>query len=128
MSGSENEEQREEMLRKFQRFQHLAELYHVYHFIHRYTVRTFVDPKLAQANHFNLGGALKVTRRLFDRLSDSKLLSHGNSTHYVVTFLFGYTQAHVHYIVSIYLNYTDSPLRFCPFFNQLSHSNFSRPL
>ncbi|XP_013990296.1 intraflagellar transport protein 122 homolog isoform X2 [Salmo salar] len=35
----ENEERKEEMLKKFKRFQHLAELYHVYHSIQRYTVR-----------------------------------------------------------------------------------------
>lgn len=34
----DNEEKREEMLKKFHSFQHLAELYHVYHSIHRYMV------------------------------------------------------------------------------------------
>uniref|UniRef100_A0A8C8HPU5 Intraflagellar transport protein 122 homolog n=1 Tax=Oncorhynchus tshawytscha TaxID=74940 RepID=A0A8C8HPU5_ONCTS len=37
----ENEERKEEMLKKFKRFQHLAELYHVYHSIQRYTDEPF---------------------------------------------------------------------------------------
>ncbi|KAM8830455.1 intraflagellar transport protein 122 homolog [Synchiropus picturatus] len=37
----ENEDQREEMLKKFERFQHLAELYHVYRSIQRYTDEPF---------------------------------------------------------------------------------------
>ncbi|XP_053480566.1 intraflagellar transport protein 122 homolog isoform X3 [Ictalurus furcatus] len=37
----DNEEKREEMLKKFHSFQHLAELYHVYHSIHRYMVEPF---------------------------------------------------------------------------------------
>lgn len=36
--STDNEEKREEMLKKFHSFQHLAELYHVYHSIHRYMV------------------------------------------------------------------------------------------
>lgn len=40
LPDSENEDQRDEMLKKFERFQHLAELYHVYRSIQRYTVRT----------------------------------------------------------------------------------------
>uniref|UniRef100_A0A8B9GTR3 Intraflagellar transport protein 122 homolog n=1 Tax=Astyanax mexicanus TaxID=7994 RepID=A0A8B9GTR3_ASTMX len=37
----DNEEKKEEMLKKFHCFQHLAELYHVYHSIHRYMVEPF---------------------------------------------------------------------------------------
>ncbi|RVE70673.1 hypothetical protein OJAV_G00067380 [Oryzias javanicus] len=37
----DNEEQRDEMLKKFERFQHLAELYHVYHSVQRYTDEPF---------------------------------------------------------------------------------------
>ncbi|KAK1161520.1 hypothetical protein AOXY_G19089 [Acipenser oxyrinchus oxyrinchus] len=37
----ENEEKKDEMLKKFHKFQHLAELYHVYHSIQRYTDEPF---------------------------------------------------------------------------------------
>ncbi|XP_028979707.2 intraflagellar transport protein 122 homolog isoform X3 [Esox lucius] len=37
----DNQEKKEEMLKKFKRFQHLAELYHVYHSIQRYTDEPF---------------------------------------------------------------------------------------
>ncbi|XP_076122170.1 intraflagellar transport protein 122 homolog [Alosa pseudoharengus] len=37
----DNEDKKEEMLKKFHRFQMLAELYHVYHSIHRYTEDPF---------------------------------------------------------------------------------------
>uniref|UniRef100_A0AAY4D3U5 Intraflagellar transport protein 122 homolog n=1 Tax=Denticeps clupeoides TaxID=299321 RepID=A0AAY4D3U5_9TELE len=37
----DNEDEKEDMLKKFHRFQRLAELYHVYHSIHRYTEDPF---------------------------------------------------------------------------------------
>ena len=49
---AEDEEQRDEMLKKFEHFQHLAELYHVYRSIQRYTVRTWYDVKLNLAQTY----------------------------------------------------------------------------
>ncbi|XP_034446524.1 intraflagellar transport protein 122 homolog isoform X2 [Hippoglossus hippoglossus] len=41
IARAEDEEQRDEMLKKFEHFQHLAELYHVYRSIQRYTDEPF---------------------------------------------------------------------------------------
>ncbi|XP_051950041.1 intraflagellar transport protein 122 homolog [Xyrauchen texanus] len=98
----DNEEKKDEMLKKFHSFQHLAELYHVYHSIHRYMSEPFssnmpeilfnisrflfhnltkdvpmgiskVDTLYALAKQSKVLGAYKVARHAFEKLQGLKI-------------------------------------------------------
>ncbi|XP_051964785.1 intraflagellar transport protein 122 homolog isoform X1 [Xyrauchen texanus] len=100
----DNEEKKDEMLKKFHSFQHLAELYHVYHSIHRYMSEPFssnmpeilfnisrflfhnltkdvpmgiskVDTLYALAKQSKVLGAYKVARHAFEKLQGLKIPS-----------------------------------------------------
>ncbi|XP_051524720.1 intraflagellar transport protein 122 homolog isoform X2 [Myxocyprinus asiaticus] len=100
----DNEEKKNDMLKKFHSFQHLAELYHVYHSIHRYMSEPFssnmpeilfnisrflfhnltkdvpmgiskVDTLYALAKQSKVLGAYKVARHAFEKLQGLKIPS-----------------------------------------------------